>query len=108
MKRTMRDSLDYDQLETVELEDNMDLGSPRVPETHGGVHGGVVFEAELLYHDTLQRNNPNMHMDMRENPMWCYEEFDDVSEDDEPPEEEDPTCPTILLTAQEKRMLREL
>jgi len=44
-------------------------------------------------------------MDMRDNPFWYSREYDDVSEDDEPLVEDDPTCPTILLTAQEKWML---
>ena len=46
-------------------------------------------------------------MEMRENPMQDLREYDDVSEDDEPSIEEGPTCPMILLTAQEKRMLKE-
>jgi len=33
--------------------------------------------------------------------------IDDTSEDDEPQGEDDPSCPTILLTAAEKRALRE-
>ena len=61
----------------------------------------------MTHRDTLQRNNPNLHIEMGENPMWDFREYDDVLEDDELPAEDDPTCPTILLTAQEKRMLRE-
>ncbi|KAJ8422158.1 hypothetical protein Cgig2_016378 [Carnegiea gigantea] len=44
---------------------------------------------------------------MKESSIWCSNEYDDVLEDNESLEEEDPTCPTILLTAQEKRMLQE-
>ena len=39
--------------------------------------------------------------------MWCPWDYVDVSKDDELPENEDLMCPTILLTAQKKRMLRE-
>ena len=34
-------------------------------------------------------------------------DYGDLTEDDEPSENEDPTCPTILLLAAEKRMLRD-
>ena len=81
---------------------HIDLGSLQVRETQeGGVHGGFVYRAGLSYRDTLQRNNPNLHMEMRENPIWCPGEHDDVLEDDELPAKEDPPCPTILLTAEE-------
>lgn len=82
----------------------MDLGSPWI-RAKGGVPRGFVFGAGLLYHDTLQRNNPNLHLERRDNPIWCQDEFDKLSEDDELPVEEDHTCPMILLMAQGKRML---
>ena len=39
--------------------------------------------------------------------MWCPRDYDDVSEDDEQSKNGDLTRCTILLMAQEKRMLRE-
>jgi len=57
----------------------------------------------LSYRDTLQRNNRNLSFETCENPLWEAEGYDYVSEDDE----EDPKCPTILLTVAEKWMLRE-
>ncbi|KAJ8423230.1 LOW QUALITY PROTEIN: hypothetical protein Cgig2_027656 [Carnegiea gigantea] len=57
----------------------------------------------ISYGDTLQRNNPDLHFETRENPVWEAEGGGDVSEDDKAPEAEDPTCPTILLIAAEKR-----
>jgi len=39
--------------------------------------------------------------------MWLDNTETAVSDDDEPVEDDDPICPTILLTAAEKRMLRE-
>lgn len=87
-------------LEDIGQDDNKDLGSPRIRETpEGEGQGGFVFGAGITYRDTLQRNNPNLHMEMGENPMWDFREYDDVLEDDEQPTEDDPTCSTILLTA---------
>jgi len=45
--------------------------------------------------------------DTHDNPTWMDNVNDDASEDDEPVEDDDPLCPTILLTAAEKRTLRE-
>jgi len=50
----------------------------------------------------IQQNNPNLHFEMRDNPIWSIGSYDNVSEDDEAPKVEDPTCSTVLLTAQEK------
>jgi len=55
----------------------------------------------------LQRNNPNLTFETRDNPIWMADAEADTSDDDEPVEEEDPLCPTIRLTAAEKRVLRE-
>lgn len=60
-----------------------------------------------LYRDNLQRNNPNLHFETRDNPAWTEEPLDDMSEDDEAPEDEDPTCLMILLTAAGKRLLQD-
>ena len=95
------------QFGDVKPDNNMDLGTLRVPKTQGGVHWGFIFGVGLSYREMLQRNNPNLCMEMREKPIWCSNEYDDVSEDNEPLEEEDCRCPTILLIAQEQRMLRE-
>ena len=61
----------------------------------------------VSYRDTLQRNNPNLTFETRDNPIWMVDDHDDISDDDVPREDEDPLCPTILLTAAEKRLLRE-
>lgn len=37
--------------------------------------------------------------------MWEHQPYYEVSDGDEAPEEDDLTCPTILLTAEEKRQL---
>ncbi|KAJ8448997.1 hypothetical protein Cgig2_004052 [Carnegiea gigantea] len=88
-------------------DDDMELGSPSIPESKEEVVGGV--RQPISYRDTLQKNNPNLNLDIRHNPIWdkVDTEYDHVFEDDEPPLEDDPTCPTILLTTAEKRMLRE-
>ena len=61
----------------------------------------------VSYRDNIQCNNRNLHFKTRENPIWENVGTEDLLEDDEPSEEEDPTCPTILLIAAEKRLLRE-
>lgn len=82
----------------------VELVSPHVPETGLPPRGLMGTDNPLSYKDSLQRNNPNLTF---ENPVWEAEQEGDYSEDDELPEIEGPTCPTILLTAAEKRMLRD-
>ena len=84
---------------------DMELGSHRIFETREEGAGEPRHERPISYRDTLQKNNPNMNMDMRDNLIWAEANYDDVSKDDEPSTEDDPTCPTILLTSTEKRML---
>ncbi|KAJ8424238.1 hypothetical protein Cgig2_023859 [Carnegiea gigantea] len=96
--------------ENIEEEDvemaKTDLGSPNAPDTtplHAQAVGRTLMAS---YRDTLQRNNSNLRFETQENPIWEAEGVDDVFEDDEPLETDDPTCPTILLTAAEKHMLQ--
>ncbi|KAJ8421453.1 hypothetical protein Cgig2_005311 [Carnegiea gigantea] len=104
------DNADRDDVMMIEIE----LGSPNVPGNCTFKPIGDGREQGVCYRDALQRNNPNLNFETRDNPIWETEGWDDVSEDDEPPEEDDeppeeddPTCPMILLTAAEKRLLRE-
>ena len=87
--------------------DNMDIGSPRAQEEmqDGQHHSGIA--PPTSYRDTLQRNNPDLTFETRDNPMWIDDNQGIESEDDEPVENDDPLCPTITLTANEKKMLRE-
>ncbi|KAJ8422018.1 hypothetical protein Cgig2_007568 [Carnegiea gigantea] len=94
---------DCEDVEMLELES----GSPNVPETVPLNPLMVGTGRVASYRDTLQRNNPNLEFETRENPIWDADGFDAASEDDEPPEEDDPTCLTILLTTAEKQMLCE-
>ena len=65
MKRAMRDPVEGDQAEHVELDEKMDLGSSQILKmTEVKVHGGFIFKVGLSYRDTLQWNNPNQHMEM--------------------------------------------
>jgi len=41
-------------------------------------------------------------METRVNPIWCSKEYNNVFEYDKPPEEEDPTYPTIILTGKKR------
>jgi len=59
------------------------------------------------YRDTLQRNNPNIMFETRDNPIWVADDQAYGSGDDEPTEDDDPLCPTIRLTAAEKKLLRD-
>ena len=85
----------------------MDLESPRAQEEgqHDQPRSGVT--SPISYRDTLQRNNPNLTCETRDNPMWLDDIHDIESDNDEPVENEDPLCPTIILTAAEKKALRE-
>ena len=86
------------KMEESESVENMDASSPRVPKTpKGGVTGAMIFGDGMSHHDTLQRKNPNLHLEMRDNLVWCRRDYDEVFEDEKPPEEEDPTCPMVLV-----------
>jgi len=87
--------------------DEMELGSPRTSATgrEGQIQPGMGHP--ISYRDTLQRNNPNLTFETRDNPMWVADTQDIVLDDDEPVDDEDPLCPTILLTVAEKKILRE-
>ena len=85
----------------------IDLESTRAMETDEQALGEAARRHTVSYRDTLQRNNPNLHFDTRDNPIWVDTTAEDSSNDDEAMGEDDPLCPTILLTAAEKRALRE-
>ena len=51
----------------------------------------------VSYRDTLQRNNPNLTFETRDNPIWMADDHEVVSDDDAPEDEDDPLCPTIYL-----------
>ncbi|KAJ8429530.1 hypothetical protein Cgig2_025716 [Carnegiea gigantea] len=86
---------------------DMELESPRVAEMREDLVELAPNSSISSYRDTLQRNNSNLTFDTRDNPIWADPDYGDLTEDDEPTENEDPTCPTILLTAVEKIILRE-
>jgi len=58
------------------------------------------------YCDMVQHNNPNLNFTAMTNPMWEDTEGDVESGDDEPVMEDDPLCPTICLSSEEKKLLR--
>ena len=87
--------------------ESMDLVSPRAIIEGQVEQSGIDPGNSVSYRDTLQRNNPNLTFETHDNPIWMDNANDDASEDDEPMDNDDPLCPTILLTAVEKRMLRE-
>jgi len=100
MKRTGGDPPEPDNSE------EMDTGSPiqRAPEQN--MRTVLTGGNGPSYRDTLQRNNPNLYFDMRDNPIWAEQEIEDNSDDDAPEDDDDPLCPTIRLSAAEKRALR--
>ncbi|KAJ8435727.1 hypothetical protein Cgig2_017706 [Carnegiea gigantea] len=83
----------------------MELGSPRVLETQEEMERDHLYIRPISYRNTLQKNNPNLNIDMRDNPIWANVNYGDVAKDDEPSAEEGPTCPTILLTTKEETAL---
>ena len=85
----------------------MDTGSPKLVHLTPGGPSHTLQGPPPSYRDTLQRNNPNLTFETRDNPIWVDEGNGDTSDDDEPMAEDDPLCPTILLTAAEKKALRE-
>ena len=100
MERPYSDNVEREDVDMIEVE----LSSPNVSETAPLNLGTVGRERTISYRDTLQQNNPNLSFETTENPIWKDARCEYLSEDDEPPEQDDPTCPKILLTAAEKRM----
>jgi len=69
--------------EDVEM-DEMNSGSPNVPETTP-LHAQEVEGTPMAsYRDTFQLNNPNLRFETWDNPIWEAEGVDDVSNGDEP------------------------
>ncbi|KAJ8438488.1 hypothetical protein Cgig2_008975 [Carnegiea gigantea] len=58
---------------------DMDLGSPRVPETSEERNDNILHEQTRSYRDMLQQNNPNLNMDMRTNPIWREATYKDLT-----------------------------
>jgi len=85
----------------------MELGSPRVLETQEEMERDHAHIQPISYRDTLQKNNPNLNLDMRDNPIWVEKQIMTMSLKTMSHRPRKPTCPTILLTSAEKRMLRE-
>ena len=85
----------------------MELESPRALTERQGEQDAADQRRTASYRDTLQRNNLNLTFDTHDNPIWMDNENEVHSDDDEPVEDDDPLCPTIRLTAVEKRTLRE-
>ena len=81
---------------------DMEIASPRAPTHAREEHSNNGMGHLVSYRDTLQRNNPNLTFEMRDNPIWMVDDQDDISDDDVPEDDDDPLCPTILLTAVEK------
>ena len=106
-RSTKKTKRNCDSGQGMDASDEMEPGSPGRAATGRGVPNQTEERIPISYRDTLQRNNPNLTFETRDNPMWVAEIQTIESDDDEPVEDEDPLCPTILLTAEEKRALRE-
>jgi len=83
------------------------LASPSAMDTDLHIQADPEERRTISYRDTLQRNNPNLTFDTRDNPIWVDTPYENTSDDDVLLEEDDPLCPTILLSAEEKKALRE-
>jgi len=84
-----------------------DLTAPRAPDVGKEGHSETEMGRRISYQETLPRNNPNLTFETRDNPIWMEEDRDDASDDGKPVEDEDRLCPTMLLTAAKKKILRE-
>ena len=85
---------------------NMDMDSSRVSDSLERENGRVPPSSRLTYRDMVQQNNPHLNFTAMTNPMWDDIGDDVDSGDDEPLLEDDPLCPTIRLTSEEKKQLR--
>ena len=94
---------DGDELRGME-DMNMEPGTCIAPTEREQVE--VVPFTGRSYSDMVQQNNPNLNFTAMTNPMWEDTDDDVDSGDDEPTTEDDPLCPTICLTSEEKKLLR--
>ena len=78
---------------SIEATDNMELESPTRQIIERDARNPPEAGHPPSYRDTLQRNNPNITFETRDNPIWVAEEQEYLSEDDEPDEDEDHLCP---------------
>ena len=88
------------------MEDSMPEGAPRRLDNpnQSTMEGGQIrTQGGLSYKDTLQRNNLELSFNVIHNAIWDDTPPSEESRDDEPPEVDDPTCPTVPLTALKKR-----
>ena len=70
MKRaTVRFHNDITDREDIEMAE-VELGSPNISKTAPPISDMVGEGRTLSYTDTLQRNNPNLNFETRENPIW--------------------------------------
>ncbi|KAJ8423365.1 hypothetical protein Cgig2_026783 [Carnegiea gigantea] len=58
------------------------VGSPHVPDT-APVNPQTRGRLRASYRDTLQRNNPNLEFETRENPIWEDDGFDEESREND-------------------------
>ena len=107
MKRgAMGGDMKLDYFQDADIDDANQEANPR--DAQGVIHGnGQNAPRGMSYRDTLQRNNPNLNLSPNQDDTWGDSQFDVdfISDDDEPPQEDDPICPTITLTKEEKRQL---
>jgi len=102
-----------DELEDIDMDAgnaqdmaDMDMDSLQSADSKEKERGRVPSSSRLSYRDMVQQNNPNLNFTAMTNPMWEDLEDDFDSGDDEPALDDDPLCPTISLTAEEKKHLR--
>ncbi|KAJ8444644.1 hypothetical protein Cgig2_023707 [Carnegiea gigantea] len=93
-----------DPITTGDAATSMDLENEVEPENNHEAEAVTQQNPKISFRDKLAKNNPNMVFSSCSNPVWNNEEEYYTSEDDEqdPNVEEDPRCPTIRLTKEQK------
>jgi len=82
--------------EEMELEDSHGDNHNRglINPSYGAQSSGMQRPREgLSYRDTLQKNNPDLSFSVVQNPFWEESPQGEDSDDDEPPEVDDPHAP---------------
>jgi len=93
---------DREDIDNEEMEDSFperSIKNLRNPSRSALDGGHPRPQGGFSYRDTLQRNNPELSFNKIQNAVWDDTLHGKESGDDEPPEEDDPTCPTITLIA---------
>ena len=89
---------------------SMDMDSNGARNHQNGSAVNTQQHSRISFRDTLAKNNPNMVFSSYSNPVWNVNDEDYCTSNDNEHDshgEEDPRCPRIHLTKEQKHQFRQ-